>query len=250
MKILIAVKHAVEYRHTLRISITGGGGEQAHLERAINPYDEVAVEMALQLRERGRARSVTTITIGQPDALDTCYTALAMGADRAIHVPGPAELPPLAAARLLHQVVNREAPDLVLTGRLSSTGDHGQTGAMLAAFLDWPQASGAIAILARPERLRVTRRIEHGTELLELTPPAVVTCDVLMATPRYVTAPHYNKARQMPVETLALDVTAAMGGAALETGEPSAPPVRAPVRTTRDPVELVRWLRQSTSVLD
>ncbi|MEQ8371034.1 MAG: electron transfer flavoprotein subunit beta/FixA family protein [Alphaproteobacteria bacterium] len=250
MKILVAVKHAVEYRHTLRISVTGGGGEQAHLERAINPYDEVALEMALQLRERGRAGSVTTLTIGQPDALDTCYTALAMGADRAIHVPGPAELSPLAVARLLRQAAQQETPDLILTGRQSATGDHGQTGAMLAALLDWPQATAATSILVRPDRLRVTRRIEHGTELLELVPPAVITCDVLMATPRYVTAPHYNKARQMPVETLDLDVDAAALAAGVVPEDAFAPPGRPPARTTRDPAELVRWLRDSTTVLD
>jgi electron transfer flavoprotein beta subunit len=216
---------------------------------AMNPFDEIAVEEALRLREAGIASEVVAVSAGGPACHETLRTAMALGADRAILLESEAELQPLAVAKLLRAVVAREAPQLVILGKQAIDDDANQTGQMLAALLGWPQATFASKFVVADGRATVTREIDGGVETLEIPLPAVVTTDLRLNEPRYATLPNIMKAKKKPLEALtpeALGVDIAPRLTTLRVTEP--PPRHAGVRVA-DVAELVAKLKQEARVI-
>lgn len=228
MKILVAVKRVVDANVPVRIRLDGSGVETANVKMALNPFCEIAVEEALRLREAGHASEVVVATAGVAQAQEQLRSALAMGADRAIHVQTDAELQPLGIAKLLHAIVNRERPDLVLLGKQSIDGDNNQAGQMLAGLLGWGQATFAARIEAGGDLLRVVREVDGGTETVELPLPAVVTADLRLNQPRFASLPNIMKARAKPIETLTPDALGVDVAPRFETLAVAPPPPRRP----------------------
>ena len=217
MKILVAVKRVVDYNAKVRVKVDGSAVEMANLKMAMNPFDEIAVEEALRLKEAGHATEIIIVSAGVEACQETLRTALAMGADRAILIKTETELQPLAVAKLLRATVDRETPDLVILGKQAIDDDCNQTGQMLAALLDWPQATFASKVVIADGELadsgiNVTREIDGGLETIAVNLPAVVTTDLRLNEPRYVKLPDIMKAKRKPLETstpeeLGIDVT-------------------------------------------
>ncbi|GAA4477481.1 electron transfer flavoprotein subunit beta/FixA family protein [Gluconacetobacter asukensis] len=203
MKILVPIKRVVDYNVKVRVRRDGGGVETAGVKMSMNPFDEIAVEEALRLREKGVASEILTVSIGVPQAADTLRTALAMGADRAILVQSEESPEPLAVAKILKILVDREKPDLVILGKQAIDDDMNATGQMLAGLLDWPQATFASRVEKTADGLAVTREIDGGSETLSLALPAIVTADLRLNEPRYAALPNIMKARKKPLETIA-----------------------------------------------
>ncbi|GAB1439938.1 electron transfer flavoprotein subunit beta/FixA family protein [Providencia sp.] len=207
MKILVAVKRVIDHNVKVRVKADGSGVELANVKMAINPFDEIAVEEAVRLKEAGHATEVIAVSVGDMSYQETLRSAMAIGADRAILVQRPTELTlePLDIARLLQQVVDREQPNLILLGKQAIDDDCNQTGQMLSALLDYPQATFASQILLQGQSLQVTREIDGGLETLEMPLPAVVTADLRLNEPRYVTLPNIMKAKKKPLDII--DIT-------------------------------------------
>lgn len=203
-KILVAVKRVVDAKIKVRLLPDHSGVDTKLAKMAINPFDEIAVEEAVQLKEKGLVEEVVAVTVGPAKALDQLRVAMAIGADRGIHVTTDAELEPLAVAKVLKVVCERETPDLCLLGKQAIDDDANQVGQMLSALLDVPVAPAASALSVEEGRWLVTRETEGGTQTVSLSAPAVVTADLRLAQPRYVTLPAMGKARKKPVETLEL----------------------------------------------
>lgn len=201
MKILVAVKRVIDYNVKVRIKADGSGVETANVKMSMNPFDEIAVEQGVKLRESGGASEMIAVSIGPRQCQETIRTALAMGADRGIHIETDAEIQPLAAAKLLAAVAEREAPDLILLGKQAIDDDANQTGQMLAGLLGGPQGTNASKLEFIPEEgaCRVTREIDGGLETLLLKMPAVVTVDLRLNTPRFATLPNIMKAKKKPI---------------------------------------------------
>ncbi|MBB2203822.1 electron transfer flavoprotein subunit beta/FixA family protein [Gluconacetobacter takamatsuzukensis] len=203
MKILVPIKRVVDYNVKVRVRRDGGGVETAGVKMSMNPFDEIAVEEALRLREKGIATEIVVASIGVPQAADTLRTALAMGADRAILVQSEESPEPLAVAKILKILVEREKPDLVILGKQAIDDDMNATGQMLAGLLDWPQATFASRVEKTGDGLAVTREVDGGSETLSLTLPAIVTADLRLNEPRYASLPNIMKAKKKPLETIA-----------------------------------------------
>ena len=203
MKILVPVKRVVDYNVKIRAKADGSGVETANVKMSMNPFDEIAVEEAVRLKEAGTASEIIAVSLGAQACQETLRTALAMGADRAILVQTDAELQPLAVAKALKAVVEREQPRLVIMGKQAIDDDCNQTGQMLAALLGWPQGTFASKVVPGDGTVRVTREIDGGLETVELTLPAVVTTDLRLNEPRYASLPNIMKAKKKPLETLA-----------------------------------------------
>jgi electron transfer flavoprotein beta subunit len=201
-RILVGIKRVVDYNVRIRVRPDGSGVATEGVKLSINPFDEIAVEEALRLRERGQADEVVVATIGPADCQQQLRTALAMGADRALHVECAEIIEPLIAARLLLRLVEREQPLLVLLGKQAIDEDNGQTGQMLAALWDRPQATFASKLVLDEGTARVTREVDAGLETIDIDLPAVVTTDLRLNEPRYVKLPEIMKARKKPLETL------------------------------------------------
>jgi electron transfer flavoprotein beta subunit len=202
MKILVPVKRVVDFNVKVRVKADQTGVELANVKMSMNPFDEISVEEALKLREGGHATEVIVVSAGTSACQETLRTALAMGADRAILLETDVELQPLAVARLLKAVVEKESPGLVILGKQAIDDDANQTGQMLAAMLDWPQAVFASKVEVSGESATVTREIDGGLETVEIKLPAVITTDLRLNTPRYATLPNIMKAKKKPLETL------------------------------------------------
>jgi len=202
LKILVSVKRVIDYNVRVRVKPDGSGVDLANVKMAMNPFDEIAVEEAVRLREAGTATEVVAVSLGEARCQEQLRTALALGADRAIHVETDQELQPLAVAKLLAAVVEREQPQLVLLGKQAIDDDANQTGQMLAALLDWPQATFASKLVIDNGEARVTREIDGGLETLALMLPAVVTADLRLNVPRYATLPNIIKAKKKPLDSL------------------------------------------------
>ena len=202
MKILVPVKRVVDYNVKIRAKADGSGVETANVKMSMNPFDEIAVEEAVRLKEAGTASEIIAVSLGVQACQETLRTALAMGADRAILVQTDAELQPLAVAKALKAVVEREQPRLVIMGKQAIDDDCNQTGQMLAALLGWPQGTFASKVVPGDGTVRVTREIDGGLETVELTLPAVVTTDLRLNEPRYASLPNIMKAKKKPLETL------------------------------------------------
>jgi electron transfer flavoprotein beta subunit len=211
-RIMVCLKRVVDYNVRIRVKPDGSGVVTEGVKMSINPFDEIALEEALRIRERGEAREVVAVSIGPADCQQQLRTALAMGADRAVLVEHAGELEPLGAARLLLKLVEREAPGLVILGKQAIDDDCNQTGQMLAALWERPQATFASRLELAGGKATVTREVDAGLEVIEVDLPAVVTTDLRLNEPRYVKLPDIMKAKKKPLETLA----AATLGVALE----------------------------------
>jgi electron transfer flavoprotein beta subunit len=224
MKILVAVKRVVDFNVKVRVKADGSGVETANVKMSMNPFDEIAVEEALRLREAGTATEVVAVSCGAQACQETLRTALALGADRAILAETDVELQPLAVAKLLRAIAQKESPRLVILGKQAIDDDCNQTGQMLAALLGWPQATFASKLRIEGEKASVTREVDGGLETISIRLPAVVTTDLRLNEPRYVTLPNIMKAKKKPLEVVkpdALGVDVAPRLATLKVEEPS-----------------------------
>ena len=224
MKVLVAVKRVVDYNVKIRVKADKTGVETANVKMSMNPFDEIGVEEALRLKEAGIATEVIAISLGVAQCQETIRTALAMGADRGIHVLTDTELQPLAVAKLIKAVVEKEKPELVILGKQAIDDDCNQTGQMLAALLGWAQDTFASKLKREGDRLMVTREVDGGLETINLKLPAVATTDLRLNEPRYASLPNIMKAKKKPIEQLtpeALGVDAAPRLVTLKVEEPA-----------------------------
>ncbi|MBI2379273.1 MAG: electron transfer flavoprotein subunit beta/FixA family protein [Gammaproteobacteria bacterium] len=196
MKILVAVKRVVDYNVKVRVKADNSGVETANVKMAMNPFCEIAVEEAVRLKEAGKAREIIAVSMGPASCAETLRTALALGADRAIHVETDAELQPLAVAKLLRSIAAAEQPGLVILGKQAIDGDNGQVGQMFAALMGWPQGTNAYKLEVGGEELTVIREIDGGLETLRLRLPAVITTDLRLNEPRFASLPNIMKAKK------------------------------------------------------
>jgi electron transfer flavoprotein beta subunit len=249
MKILVAIKRVVDHNVKVRVRADGAGVDVTGVKMSMNPFDEIAVEEAVRLKERGVASEVVVVSAGVVQVQEVLRTALAIGADRAIHLQTDAELQPLAVAKLLKAVALREKPSLVLLGKQAIDDDCNQVGQMLASLCWLPQATNASKIDVQGENVVVTREVDGGLETLSLAMPAVVTTDLRLNEPRYVTLPSIMKAKKKPIETLdpqELDVDVQPRLVTLRVDEPA---TRTAGKRVADVAALVRELREQAKVL-
>lgn len=203
MKALVAVKRVVDYNVKVRVKADGSDVDIGNVKMSMNPFDEIAVEEAVRLKEAGKVSEIVAVSLGEKKCEDTLRTALAMGADRAVHVETDAKLEPLAVAKLLKAVADKEAPQLLLLGKQAIDDDANQTAQMLAALLNAPQATAAVAVKVAGEEVEVTRAVDNGTETLALRLPAVISVDLGLNEPRFVKLPNIMAAKKKPLEKLA-----------------------------------------------
>ena len=202
MKILVAVKRVLDYNVKARVNAEGTGIDLANVKMSMNPFDEIAVEEALRIKEAGKADEVIAVSMGVSQSQETIRTALAMGADRGILVETEDELQPLAVAKLLAALVEREQPGLVIVGKQAIDDDSNQTGQMFAALMDWPQATFASEVNIDGDKMKVTREVDDGLESIEVGLPALITTDLRLNEPRYAKLPNIMKAKKKPLDTL------------------------------------------------
>lgn len=249
MKVLVAVKRVVDYNVKVRVKPDHTGVDTAHVKMSMNPFDEIAVEEAVRLKEAGLVTEIVAVSCGVALCQETLRSALAMGADRAILVETNQELQPLAVAKLLQALVKKEAPQLIILGKQAIDDDANQTGQMLAALCDLPQATFASKVTMVDGRAHVTREIDGGLETLSLTLPAVITTDLRLNEPRYLTLPSIMKAKKKPLETLSPDtlgVDIAPRLKNLKVAEPAARPAGVKVPDVKT---LVDKLKNEAKVL-
>ena len=249
MKILIAVKRVVDFNVKVRVKGDQSGVELANVKMSMNPFDEIAVEEALKLKEAGKATEVVAVSIGPIACQETLRTALAMGADRAILVETDVELQPLAVAKLLKAVTAKESPGMVILGKQAIDDDANQVGQMLAALLDWPQAVFASKVEIGDGSAKVTREIDGGLETLEVKMPAVVTTDLRLNTPRYATLPNIMKAKKKPLETVKPADLGVDPAPRLKTLKVAEPGKRKAGVMVKDVTELVDKLKNEAKVI-
>ncbi len=224
MKVLVAVKRVVDYNVKIRVKADSSGVETANVKMSMNPFDEIGVEEAIRLKEKGTATEIIAVSMGPLQCQETIRTALAMGADRGILVQTDAELQPLAVAKLMKAIVDKEQPKLVILGKQAIDDDCNQTGQMLAALLGWSQGTFASKLAPSAETLEVTREVDGGLETIELKLPAIITTDLRLNEPRYASLPNIMKAKKKPIEMLtpeALGVDPAPRLKTLKVIEPS-----------------------------
>ncbi|KQO68828.1 MULTISPECIES: electron transfer flavoprotein subunit beta/FixA family protein [unclassified Methylobacterium] len=249
MKVLVPVKRVVDYNVKIRVKADGSGVDLANVKMSMNPFDEIAVEEAIRLKEKGKVTEIVAVSIGPQQAQETLRTALAMGADRAILVKTDGVVEPLAVAKILKALVEKEAPGLVILGKQAIDDDSNQTGQMLAALLDWPQGTFAFKLEFGEGAIDVTREIDGGLQTVTLTLPAIVTTDLRLNEPRYASLPNIMKAKKKPLEELApdalgVDVTPRV--TVLKTVEPAGRKAGIKVGS---PAELVQKLKGEAGVL-
>ncbi|MGB7479918.1 MAG: electron transfer flavoprotein subunit beta/FixA family protein [Burkholderiaceae bacterium] len=249
MKILVPVKRVVDFNVKVRVKSDGSGVDIANVKMSMNPFDEIAVEEAMRLKEAGKATEVVAVSCGVAQCQETLRTAMAIGADRAILVETDAELQPLAVAKLLKAVADKEQPQLIILGKQAIDDDCNQTGQMLAALLGWPQATFASKVVAEDGKVTVTREVDGGLETVALTLPAIVTTDLRLNEPRYVTLPNIMKAKKKPLDTvkpadLGVDVAPR-----LKTLKVAEPPKRSAGIKVPDVATLVAKLKNEAKVI-
>ncbi len=249
MKVLVPVKRVVDYNVKVRVKSDQTGVDIANVKMSMNPFDEIAVEEAVRLKEKGAATEIIVVSCGLLQCQETLRTAMAIGADRGILVETDVELQPLAVAKLLKAIVDKEKPDLVIVGKQAIDDDANQTGQMLAALADLPQGTFASKLELVDGRAQVTREVDGGLETISLSLPAVITADLRLNEPRYVTLPNIMKAKKKPLETvkpadLGVDVTPR-----LKTVKVSEPPARKAGARVPDVATLVAKLKTEAKVL-
>ena len=253
MKVLVSVKRVVDFNVKVRVKPDGSGVDTANVKMSMNPFDEIAVEEAVRLKEKGLATELVAVSCGVSACQETLRTALALGIDRAILVETDVELQPLAVAKLLKAIAAKEKPQLVIMGKQAIDDDANQTGQMLAALLDWPQATFASKIDLAPAdggmQATVKREIDGGLETLALKLPAVITADLRLNEPRYATLPNIMKAKKKPLEVVKPDVLGVDVAPRLVTLKVVEPPKRKGGGRVADAKELVAKLRNEAKVI-
>jgi electron transfer flavoprotein beta subunit len=249
MKILVPVKRVVDFNVKIRVRGDGSGVDLANVKMSMNPFDEIAVEEALRLKEKGQAGEIVIVSIGPPQTAETIRTALAMGADRGIMVKTDASPEPLAVAKILKGVAEQESPGLVILGKQAIDDDCNQTGQMLAALTGWPQGTFASKVLIEGESLLVTREVDGGLQTVRLKLPAIVTTDLRLNEPRYASLPNIMKAKKKPIDErtpadYGVDVVPRLQ--VLKTTEPAGRKAGVKVRTVE---ELVDKLKNEAGVI-
>jgi len=250
MKLLVAVKRVVDYAVKIRVKADGSGVELANVKMSMNPFDEIAVEEAVRLKEKGTATEVVAVSIGTPKTQETLRTALAIGADRALLIETAEDgLEPLAVAKLIRAVVEQEKPDLVILGKQAIDDDCNQTGQMLAALLGWPQGTFASKVVPEDGAVQVTREIDGGLETVKLSLPAVVTTDLRLNEPRYPSLRNIMKAKKKPLDIKKPEDFGVDMAPRLKVVKVSEPPVRKGGIKVADVAELVRRLKTEAGVI-
>jgi electron transfer flavoprotein beta subunit len=249
MKVLVPVKRVVDYNVKIRVKADGTGVETANVKMSMNPFDEIAVEEAVRLKEAGKASEIVVVSLGPAACQETIRTALAMGADRGILVQTDAEVQPLGVAKALKALVDKEQPGLVILGKQAIDDDCNQTGQMLAALLGWPVGTFASKVVAGDGVVAVTREVDGGAQTLELTLPAVVTADLRLNLPRYASLPNIMKAKKKPLETVTPDALGVDLAPRLSTLKVAEPPKRKAGVKVPDVATLVDKLKNEARVI-
>ena len=249
MKILVAVKRVIDYNVQVRVKDDGTGVVTDNVKMSTNPPDDNAIEEAVKIKESGKAKEVVAITIGDDKAQETVRKALAVGADRGIHVKVDGIVEPLAVSKILKKIVEKENPDLVFMGKQAIDDDCNQTGQMLAAILNWPQATFASKIEVKEKSLEVTREIDEGLETIEVNIPAIVTCDLRLNEPRYASLPNIMKAKKKPLAQLNASDLGVDTKARIEQIKVEEPPKRKAGIKVASVSELVQKLKNEAKVI-
>ena len=202
MKILVAVKRVIDYNVQIRVKEDGSGIHKDNVKMSTNPPDDNAIEEAVKLKEAGKVKEVVAITVGEEKAQETVRKALAVGADRGIHIKADSYIEPLGVAKILKKIVEKEKPDIIFMGKQAIDDDCNQTGQMLSALLGWAQGTFASKIEVKGKSMQVTREVDEGLETIEINLPAIVTCDLRLNEPRYASLPNIMKAKKKPIEQL------------------------------------------------
>ena len=249
MKILVAAKRVIDYNVQVRVKEDGTGVVTDNVKMSTNPPDDNAIEEAVKIKESGKAKEVVAITVGEEKAQETIRKALAVGVDRGIHVKADGIVEPIAVAKILQKIVDKEKPDLVFMGKQAIDDDCNQTGQMLSALLNWPQATFASKIEIKDNKLEVVREIDEGLETVEVNIPAVVTCDLRLNEPRYASLPNIMKAKKKPIEQintsdLGVDITPRVQQIKVEE-----PPKRKSGIKVASVAELVQKLKNEAKVI-
>ena len=249
MKILVPVKRVVDYNVKVRVKSDQSGVETANVKMSMNPFDEIAVEEAIRLQEAGTAEEIIIVSIGISQCQETIRTALAMGTDRGILVETDEEVQPLAVAKILKHLVERESPQLVICGKQAIDDDNNQTGQMLAAMLGWSQGTFASKLEFADDRLKLTREIDGGLETLSLSLPSVVTTDLRLNEPRFVKLPNIMKAKKKPLEIIPMDSLGLDTASRVKILKVEDPPQRAAGIKVESVDELVEKLKNEAKVI-
>ena len=249
MKILVAVKRVIDYNVQIRVNEDGTGVVTDNVKMSTNPPDDNAIGEAVKIKEAGKATEIVAITVGEDKAQETVRKALAVGADKGIHVKTEGVLEPLAVSKIIQKIVEKEKPDLVFMGKQAIDDDCNQTGQMLSALLNWPQATFASNIEVKDNSLEVTREIDEGLETVEINIPAIVTCDLRLNEPRYASLPNIMKAKKKPIEEinvsdLGIDITPRVQQLKVEE-----PPKRKAGIKVANVAELVQKLKNEAKVI-
>ena len=249
MKILVAVKRVIDYNVQIRVKEDGSGVVTDNVKMSTNPPDDNAIEEAVKIKESGKATEIVAVTVGEVKAQETVRKALAVGADKGIHVKTEGVLEPLAISKIIQKIVEKEKPDLVFMGKQAIDDDCNQTGQMLSALLNWPQATFASNIEVKDNSLEVTREIDEGLETVEINIPAIVTCDLRLNEPRYASLPNIMKAKKKPIEEinvsdLGIDITPRVQQLKVEE-----PPKRKAGIKVANVAELVQKLKNEAKVI-
>ena len=249
MKILVAVKRVIDYNVQIRVKDDGSGIVTDNVKMSTNPPDDNAIEEAVKIKEAGKASEVLAVSVGEEKAQETVRKALAVGADRGILVKADGAIEPLAVAKILQKVVEKEKPDLVFMGKQAIDDDCNQTGQMLAALLNWPQATFASKIEVKDKSLEVTREIDEGLETLEVNVPAIVTCDLRLNEPRYASLPNIMKAKKKPIEQITVSDLGVDTKPRVEQIKVEEPPKRKAGIKVASVEELVQKLKNEAKVI-
>ena len=249
MKILVAVKRVIDYNVQVRVKDDGTGVVTDNVKMSTNPPDDNAIEEAVKIKESGKAKEVVAITIGDDKAQETVRKALAVGADRGIHVKVDGIVEPLAVSKILKKIVEKENPDLVFMGKQAIDDDCNQTGQMLSSLLNWPQATFASKIEIKDKKLEVTREIDEGLETIEINIPAIVTCDLRLNEPRYASLPNIMKAKKKPIEQINASDLGVDTSPRIEQIKVEEPPKRKAGIKVKSVAELVQKLKNEAKVI-
>ena len=249
MKILVAVKRVIDYNVQIRVKEDNRGVVTENVKMSTNPPDDNAIEEAVKIKEAGKAKEIVAITIGEDKSQETVRKALAVGADRGIHVKADGVVEPLAVAKILKNIVEKEKPDLVFMGKQAIDDDCNQTGQMLSALLNWPQATFASKIEVKDKSLEVTREVDEGLETIEVNVPAIITCDLRLNEPRYASLPNIMKAKKKPLEQIIANDLGIDTKPRIEQIKVEEPPKRKAGIKVANVAELVNKLKNEAKVI-
>ena len=249
MKILVAVKRVIDYNVQIRVKEDGTGVVTDNVKMSTNPPDDNAIEEAVKIKEAGKAKEVVAVSVGEEKAQETVRKALAVGADRGILVKVDGVIEPLAVSKILKKIVEKEKPDLVFMGKQAIDDDCNQTGQMLAALLNWPQATFASKIEVKEKSLEVTREVDEGLETIEVKVPAIVTCDLRLNEPRYASLPNIMKAKKKPIEQISAGDLGVDVKSRIEQIKVEEPPKRKAGIKVASVEELVQKLKNEAKVI-